>query len=452
MTVWQDRLRSILRNYPATAKNRRRSRLIETDNHYEIAFSFNKSRLDRVDKLLVAFAADRVNAKRCEPSDGRPATDCYRCNEEQAIRMLRYLSYATIVEPREVSSGTLEGRTPLHVLLTSALSQFTKDYEAAPSAKGRPRLAVWSNVLQVLANHKLTLKEIGQSAITANRTTKVVVKASMAAGLINADPPESMLVRTRFELSKLGKLMRNAGKRRVTTVTTKWAGQYGTHFERLLSSLQAIDSKLELEYPNHITGYGPADESLTGGSILPAETKPTRIPGRGMEWPVVPRDSDRDRSDVPLSTLLSHVLTQFALDYEGEGQGRLGLTTLFHQYLPDDGMSLSEARRLTPINGKGTSLHERHVYIVLDPGKPSDGSRLVYPTQKSRIARDAYPHLAMEIEQQWAERYGRRTMSNLRKSLEALVVQWDDDSKGYPDTTSWMSPWFQPYLIVSETQ
>ena len=383
------------------------------------------------------------------PSDGRAATVCYQCDEEQAIRFGRYLAYATIANPRVFADDASESRMPLHALLTQALAQFTIDYEAEPTSKGGPSLAVWSNLLKVLGSHEMTLKELGHAAITASRTTKVVVKAGMDIDWIDADPPDTMLVRTKYRLSESGRLMQAAGKRRLSTVTTRWLKQYGSPLKQLFTSLQKIDSQLELEYPNYITGYGPADESLTGGSILPKETEPIRIPERGMEWPVVPRVASKDNEDVPISTLLSRVLTQFALDYEGEHQGRLGLTTLFHQYLPDEGMQLSAARKLQSINGKGTSLHERHLYIVIEPGKPTDGSRLVYPTQKSRIARDAYPALAFEIEKEWETRFGYRTVANLRNALENLQPQWDSGLPDYPNTTAWMSPYFHPYCISS---
>ena len=46
-------------------------------------------------------------------------------------------------------------------------------------------------------------------------------------------------------------------------------------------------------------------------------------------------------------------------------------------------------------------------------------TRRVYPTPKSRSARDAYPHLVMEIEDQWRDKYGD-AIAVLRAVLETM--------------------------------
>ena len=69
-------------------------------------------------------------------------------------------------------------------------------------------------------------------------------------------------------------------------------------------------------------------------------------------------------------------------------------------------MTLEQAQTLGRVSGNGKTLHERHLDVVVEPGRPRDMSRRVYPTPKSRRARDAYPHLVMEIEEGWRDAYG----------------------------------------------
>ena len=243
--------------------------------------------------------------------------------------------------------------------------------------------------------------------------------------------------------------MRQAGVRRVKQVEKSWSVRFGQAFEQLVRSLAAIEHSLELEFPNHITGYGLGDEALTGGNYLPAEEGPPRIPGRGTEWPVVIRSTNRPSINLPLSTLLSRVLTSFALDYESDLLGRLGLTVLFFRHIPDSGITLAEAREHQDITGKGTSLHERHMNVVIQPGKPSDGTRMVYPTPKTRLARDAYPHQVARVESRWQKQHGRPTMSALRSSLASLDQSFESNLPDYPNTTIWMVPYYEPFLIQS---
>lgn len=447
MASFIEHLRTSVAAYPASATSRRRSRVIENGRSIEVAFKFNSTNLDRIDALLVEFVANRVGSTKCKPSDGKDATVCYRCNATQAREFGRYLAYASTL-PMAVSPPLIDhARTPLPVLLTRALIAFTREYEQSPPNNGLPSLAVWSNILQAVPKSGIEVKEFEKSAVLAKRVAKVVVRHASDHGLVNVEKPPAKRSKPVVKLTEEGERLRKVGANRVKKVETAWHANFGKHFERLRTSLDAITKSLELEYPNYITGYGAADESLTGGSYLPAEEGPPRIPARGEEWPVVERDLRKAPKAKNLTAQLSQTLMQFALDYEAEDLGRLGLTTMFFQYLPDEGMRLGDARRHYAITGNGKSLHERHMYVVLEPGKSSDSKRGVFPTQKTRRARDAYPYLVAAIETRWEERYGRPLMTNLRKSLEAMTTTNSEELPEYPDTTAWMHPWSGPYVL-----
>ena len=446
-TVRNSPLDRALRAYPSTAKNRRRSRLIVGDDWVEFAFSFNKSIDDHVDALLVDFIADRVNAHKCDPSDGRPASVCYRCNEEQANQFGRSLRYASTLPMADPPPSTTLTKTPLSVLLTHALTAFEREYEDTSSKNGIPSLPVLQNVLRVIDTQGMNQKEFEQEAILSSRTSRVVLRHCTDLGWLKLKKAK-VVARSPYVLTEAGASMRKRGNRRVKQVETKWQQRFGKTYESVLACLHKMVPKFELEYPNYISGYGPADEALTGGAYLPAEAGPPRIPGRGEEWPVVERRPFTTKKTPSLPVLLSHTLTEFALDYEAKDLGRLGLTSMFFQHLPDEGLSLKDARKLQAITGNGKSLHERHLSIVIEPGKPSDGSRIVYPTQKARRSRDAYAKQLDIIESSWQKRFGRATVNELRRALEKLDQTFDDNLPDYPNTTRWMGPWSQPYLVA----
>lgn len=443
---WIDRLNETLELYPCSAHKRRRSRLIQRGRSFELAFKFNQSLHDRIDALTVHFVAQRVGAKTCKPSDQRPANVCYRCNEEQAKNFSRYLAYASTLQMDTPPLLVQHKKTPLSVLLTHALIEFTSEYESSVSRHGMPRLEVLANVLRVVSKQGITQKEFERRAILATRTARVVVRHCMDLGWlkISKGPSDG---KPAITLTEEGEAKRRIGMRRTKSVEALWARRHGTAYEKLKSSLQSLVAEFELELPHYVTGYGPADESLTGGTFLSAEEGPPKVPSRGAEWPVVERQAKSRKRSLSLPALLSQTLTQFVIDYEAERLGRLGLTAMFFQYLPDEGMSLKNARQFQSITGNGKSLHERHLYIAIEPGKPSDGTRIVYPTQKTRRSRDAYAFQLAKIESNWQRHYGKAVLSDLRTSLETFEQSISDDLPDYPDTTTWMLPWYRPFLL-----
>ena len=452
MTVpdWLVHLQRAVRAHPQSNRNipkEERSRVVVTRKSVYLAFSFRTSLQHQTDLLLVNFIAGRVGVNRRKPPDGHSATVSFRCNEEQAKQFGRFLTYASTLPMQAAPPRVSHERTPLPELLTKVLYQFKFDYESNPPKGGIPSLEVWSNVLRPLGAKDTSFATLQERSVCTLRTLRPVFRHCTKLGWLTTQGTATLRPRTAVRLTPEGLRMRQAGIRRIKRVDQLWRESYGKRYEILRNSLAATVAKFPLAFPYSITGYGPADEALTGGNYLPPEPGPPRIPGRGMEWPVVLRKTTKSREVLPLSALLSQTLTAFGLDYEAEDLGRLGLTTMFFQFLPDEGITLTKAREYQAINGVGTSLHERHMNIVIEPGKPSDGSRMVYPTQKSRRARDAFPHLVSTIESRWAETYGKRNLRNLRSALTAIVDRSKIDSPSYPDTTIWMSPWYAPFQL-----
>ena len=136
----------------------------------------------------------------------------------------------------------------------------------------------------------------------------------------------------------------------------------------------------------------------------------------------------------------------------GSAWGGLNRTSNFLRFVGDDGIPLEQAQALGGVSGNSKTLHERHLDVVVEPGRPSDMTRRVYPTPKSRRARDAYPHLVMEIEDRWYAEYGE-VIPALRKVLETMGREpsageregvprpgnrLDAGLPDYPDTNGWI--------------
>lgn len=445
---WLQLLDQSIRAYPASSPKRRRSRIIRNRKSIELAFNFKASLLDQVDAKLVDFVADRVNAKHCLPSDDQPATTCFRCNETQAKQFGRYLAYASTLPMAEPPPKIELGSTPLSTLLTHALLGFKTEYESKLAKQGLPGLEVCLNLLRVVPKTGIDLKDLEKAAVLSKRVVGVVVRHCVDLGWLSLTTLPNRKTPSLVKPTSAGHSMYTRGSRRIRAVERAWLERFGSTFTQLVETLNAITQALELEYPHYISGYGTADEALTGGNYLPVEAGPPRIPARGTEWPVVIRDLAKNTRPKSLPALLSQTLTQFALDYEAASLGRLGLTTLFFKHLPDEGISLADARALQPITGNGKSLHERHMNIVIEIGKPSDGSRHIWPTQKTRRARDAYPFQISEIERQWHRQFGQSKVTKLKRNLQKIVDSLDNgDYPEYPNTTAWILPWSQPYLL-----
>ena len=90
---------------------------------------------------------------------------------------------------------------------------------------------------------------------------------------------------------------------------------------------------------------------------------------------MVLRDPQSDVSDLPLPALLSKVLAAFTIDYERERLGWLGPASNLLQFIDDDGTTLGRAAA-SGVKGNGKSLLERHLVVVVEPGKPSDMNRM----------------------------------------------------------------------------
>lgn len=442
--------RRVLKAMPGIAfkQNSATTSSIEVNNgQVAVELRFQNDFTGQADRLLAMFVAGRVGIDTSETSDPSLGQSLhFECDVEQAKRVTKLIEYASELAMSAQPALTEVESHPLPVLLSHALSAFDADYKNC-SASQMPSLPVWANALRVLDSNGIPQRDIEQKAVTSTRTRKVVVKQCMTLGWIELQKQGSPRPTSLALLTKSGEQVKLNGASRVRDVEEDWARNNPKTYRKLRSALQDVVSNIDLEYPYFISGYGPADDSLTGGLYVPQETGSSQIPAHGMEWPVVFRDKNERIDSIPLFGLLSQTLTNFALDYERNRLGSLGHVLKLYRHVGNEGVALGNVRKIGKITGGGASLHERHMNVVLEPGKPTNDSRLVYLTPKARRARDSYPTLVRVVEEGWKDRFGESGIKGLRTVLEELNATLPSHLPDYPDTTSWMSPWFQPYLV-----
>ena len=433
---WQDRLQRSFAEFPGIATGPRGSRVTASATGIEATFAFEDGVDGRTAELLVAYLMQRAEATAGDEAEGDAAPARYHVAAERVARFARGLDYASarILAPAHTQRQLAEPTLP--ALLSHALVAFTCDYATLADNARIPSLPVWSNILRVIDAGGTESRDIADRAIVSRRTIRMTLAALQRIGWLRVDGATAGRRRKSVHLTAAGRTFEAAARKRIDAVEEAWRERFGApRIDGLRRALTAIADDLELALPWYLTGYGLGDASLTGGSYLPAEPGPPRIPARGQEWPVVVRTGTH--AAVPLPALLSQVLAAFTLDYEGEQLGSLAWASMFLRFVPDEGLPLAQARTLGGVVGNGKCGPERHLCVAVEPAKPSDGTRMVYLAPKSKRARDAYPALVSDIEERWRSRFGAAALG-LRETLADMEAEWDPDTADYPDTTTWL--------------
>ena len=387
-------------------------------------------------------AADAGLACGC----GTPDATFYALSIPQVPVFTRVARYATDMgyDPyRDTASAPsaatgAESGVALSVLLCHAFETLCRAYTGAMSSDGsEPSLGVWSNVLRPFDGDVLDPRDLGRRGVISRRAVRAVVRDLERLEWLTVERP--VRGQTLLRLTVTGRRARAAGARFAATAERQFAARFGAERTTALrEALVEVVAQFEIELPWCLTGYGLADRSLTGGSHVPEQPGPPRIPAHGADWPVVIRDCSTDATRLPLSALLSKALASFGIDYErgmrGHGTG-IDFVANFLQFVGDDGVELKTASAMVGVTGNGRSALERHFVVVTAPATTRGQPRKVYLTPKGKQARDAYPYLAGKTEQDWCDRYGEGVV-RLRGTLESMV--FDADLPDYPSTTDWL--------------
>ncbi len=366
-------------------------------------------------------------------ADGTMDATHYVCSRRQFAVFVRALKYASVAPMGPPHPKMKLGTTPLSFLLSHALVAFERDYNARRGTA--PSLAIWSNVLRVV-DDGVSVRELAQRAVLSQRGAKGVTRDAERLGWLATRPAG----RTRhLFLTASGRRARDASAQTVAAVEQQWRARFTRRLAALRQALAALACQFDVDLPFYLSGYGPADASITGGNHLPAQTGPPRIPHHGQDWPVVLRPAGRDEAALPLPALLAQALAMFTIDYEwdisGYGAG-LNHTSNLLRHIPDGGMPLARAAALGDVAGNGKSGTERHLVAVVTPGARRDPGRLVHLTPKGKSARDSFAHRVRAVERDWRARFGH-CAADLRGALEALDADFGENLPDYPDTTAW---------------
>jgi len=434
------RIDAVLSAFPGIVAERSGSRA--QDDGFVVTCAFGTGDLGRAAALVVDFIAGRVGAAPSTDTD----TMRVRCSATQFVQFLNSLYYASELQVGHRPNAA-PSEPPLPTLLGRTLGAFAHHYDSARGEdRSIPQLAVWANALRAVDAEGTDQRQLGRRTVISKRVAEVVVSRLERRGRVSVEAKSVPGRRGKariVHLTRDGRAARNAAARLVDTVQEDWRQRFGNDgIVQLREALSSVVDRLPLELPHYVTGYGAGDPSVTGGDYVLEDPGPPRIPAHGQDWPVVIREPGSTAADLPMPALLSQVLAAFAIDYERERLGHLSVVSNFLRLVGDEGVTLERAQALGGVSGNGKTLHERHLDVVVEPGRARDKGRRVYLTPKGRRMRDAYPHLVTEIEQKWCEEYGD-AVAAMRSRLNAMDEHFDDDLPDYPDTNGWIHRlWF----------
>ena len=164
------------------------------------------------------------------------------------------------------------------------------------------------------------------------------------------------------------------------------------------------------------------------------------------------------KDPLPLPTMLSQALVAFTIEFDNESERQIHHRTTRHgskggstktpwlvslvfwsglmQFVPDEGITVRDLYRRTRLTVSDlrfflTRLSKWWGYLAIRPDPadsrpdPPRAERLVRPTPGGRQALEVWRPLLGVIEKRWQERFGKRQIEQLRKSLWAVAIQFD---------------------------
>ncbi len=146
---------------------------------------------------------------------------------------------------------------------------------------------------------------------------------------------------------------------------------------------------------------------------------------------------------VPLSALLSQVLTAFTREFElgmaeaGHPELSLALGSNILRFLDTENpLRAGEIAALAGVSKQAISQQVRYLesqgHVAIAPHSQDRRANAVTLTERGAQARDSCRPLFGDIETRWAQAYGAEAVGHLRVTLEELVAQLDDGLPHFP--------------------
>ena len=427
-------------------------------------FKFCDNDLGICERKFIRYVMALVKAKKVTSAKvPEYADESYECSSGQLSHLLRALEYAT-TSPKAFQGSTSDRHeTSIVELLSRTLQSYEFDYANATNQDETCSIAEYGNLLRVLNRKPINRRGLKNRLIVSNRVLKVILRDAQELGWLTEEKDTKKRGNYLVSLTPVGESVKMKAERKIATTEKAWIDLYGSEtIANLKRCLATIVTQQELEFPHHLTGYGPMDPALTGGDYLAEQEGPPFVPRRGAEWPVVLKQNDPNTPPANLPTLISKALMEFDIQYVRLNLGNLFFTSVALTKIKDEGTPLVKAQEYltgvaTSLSGNGRSYLERHLYVVVDQKKSPASNRMVHPTAKARHSRDTYGSAVAEVEHQWKNRYGAKTIQELRQALMKITSDCTERFSEFPDPCQWIwvlrqKAWRAKYLADARHQ
>ena len=330
---------------------------------------------------------------------------------------------------------------PLPALLAVPLVAFTIEFDnesehrsphrttwgpAAGSRRG-PWLvsqAMWANFMQFVGADGVPLRELDDLAQMTNlagleRWGYIAVQPDPADGG-PAPPRRDWIVAP----TAAGRRAQEVWQPLAGVIEDRWRARFGAgEITVLRDALAALIAQFDAELPPYL----PVVKHEMFADISRFRARPPAV-GAGRE--------------ADLSVLLAQVLLAFTLDFERDSPVSLAVGANALRVLTDDGVRVRDLPRLTGVSKEALSMAVgvlgRRGYAVVQPD-PAGRGKLVRRTPEGRSAQDDYAGLLDAVEQRWPTRFGAGQIGALRRALQAIIDQRDDD--GQPRLAQGLRPY-----------
>jgi DNA-binding MarR family transcriptional regulator len=327
---------------------------------------------------------------------------------------------------------------PLSALLSQVLVAFTIELDnefehQMPHRTAKHRgsldapwlvsLVMWSNCMQFVGDEGVTVADLQRLARTE---TNLAGLRRWGYIVVEPDPAESRPKRPRPDVlirpTPAGRRAQEVWRPLSGDIEQRWQERFGTdEIEQLREALWAVAKQFDIELPNYlpILGYGLFSRGSSPGEDRFLGTQAAR--GRR-----VPDGGGSGRaSSLPLPALLSRVLLAFAIEFERESDVPLAISANVLRVLGEQGVRVRDLPSLSGVSKEamatGLRFLQKYDYVLVEPDPAGSRGQVVRLTSKGRQALNAYHHLVWAIEERWKKRFGKDTISALRRILERLV-------------------------------
>jgi methyltransferase (TIGR00027 family) len=321
-------------------------------------------------------------------------------------------------------------RLPLSALLSQALVAFTieadneaerrvphrtsKEGAAAGSPPGAPwltSLLMYANCLRHLPDPGITVAELRARARTGTNLDGMrrwrYVTYSPDPGRGRRPKPDALVRPTAWGIEA-----RDIWRTVTEEVESRWRDRLGAaEFTSLRAALAGLVARLDPDLPDCLPILGPG---------LRAGPDPGG-PGAGAKAPAA-----LTVAGLPLWALLSRPLTAFAFQYEAEPGPSLAVSANILRVLTAGGVRAKDIPALGGVSSQSVAMATgvlRKDGLATEGPDPAGGRyKVVRLTAQGVAARDEYPSLAADIEEDWRARFGDAAVTAVRLCLEPLAA------------------------------